>query len=74
MSKRNTSGTSKVAEDGPPFTSPPSDFDEDEIVELGDDFFKHAQFRRGNVIIREATGRLTREGVVPYPTAKKDEG
>jgi hypothetical protein len=73
MSKRNTSGTSKVAEEGQPFIPPPSDFDEDEIVELGDDFFKHAAIRRGGVVVREATGRLTRDGVVPYPTTGKDE-
>ena len=73
MSKRNTSGSSKVAEEGQPFLPRSPDFDEDEIVELDENFFKHAQIRRGNVIIREATGRLTRDGVVPYPTAKKDE-
>lgn len=73
MSKRNISDTSKVAEEGQPFIPPPSDFDEDEIVELGEDFFKHAGIRRGGVLVREPTGRLTRQGVVPYPTAKEDE-
>ena len=73
MSKRNTSDTSKVAEEGQPFIPPPSDFDEDEPVELGDDFFKHAGIRRGGVVVREPTGRLTRQGVVPYPTAKEND-
>ncbi|MEA3053370.1 MAG: hypothetical protein QOG72_2273 [Sphingomonadales bacterium] len=71
MSKRNTSDSSKVAEEGKPFLPPPPEFDEDEPVELDDDFFKHAGIRRGNVVIREPTGRLTREGVVPYSPAEK---
>ncbi|MEO7827614.1 MAG: hypothetical protein ABIR60_10785 [Allosphingosinicella sp.] len=59
-----------MAEDSAPFRAKP---DDDDIPEADDNFFKHARIRRGNVIIREATGRLTREGVVPYPTAKEDE-
>lgn len=73
MSKRNTSNTSKVAEEGQPFVPLLSDFDEDEIVELGEDFFKHAGIRRGGVMVREPTGRLTRQGIIPHPPAKKDE-
>jgi hypothetical protein len=73
MSKRNTSDSSKVAEEGQPFLPPPPEFDEDEIIEMGDDFFKHAGIRRGGVWVRKPTGRLTRDGVVPYPTAKEDE-
>ena len=69
MSKRDISGTSKVSEEGAPFL--PDEYDE--IPEADEDFFKHARIRRGSVIIREATGRLTRDGVVPYAATKKDE-
>jgi hypothetical protein len=70
MSKRDTIGMSKVAEESAPFRAGP---DDDDIPEAGENFFKHARIRRGNVIIREASGRLTREGIVPYPAVKKDE-
>lgn len=68
MSKRTISDTSKVAEDAQPFQSQ----DEDDVVAFDEDFFKHARIRRGNVVIREATGRLTGEGIVPYPKAGEE--
>lgn len=70
MRKRNITGMSKVAEDKAPFRA---EWDDDDIPEADENFFEHARIRRGNTILREATGRLTREGIVPYPTAKEDE-
>lgn len=42
------------------------------MIELGDDFFKHAGIRRGGVVVRKPTGKLTRRGVEPYPKAKDE--
>jgi hypothetical protein len=69
MSKRNISNSGKVSEEPVLFDA---DLD-DEIIEFDDSFFEHARVCIGGKVIREATGRLTREGVVPYPKAEKDE-
>ena len=39
--------------------------DPDDAPELGDDFFKHAEISIGGVVLRPATGVLTKDGVRP---------
>lgn len=63
MSKRDISGSSKVAEEGASFVFDP----DDDIPEADDTFFERAQFRRGGKVIREATGTLTNRGRPPLP-------
>jgi uncharacterized protein (DUF4415 family) len=67
MSKRDISATSRVSEEGAPFIADP----DDDIPEADDSFFEHARIRRGDVIIREATGTLTRRGRPPKPDGER---
>ncbi len=39
--------------------------DPDDAPELGDDFFEHAEYSVGGVVVRPATGVLTRDGIRP---------
>ena len=66
MSKRDISGTSKVADEGRPYVAAPEDDDlDDEIVELDESFFENAEIRRGGKVIREAGGEFRRRGRPP---------
>ena len=44
-----------------PITKPPW-IDPDDAPELEEDFFRHAEMRVGDLVIRPATGTLTRPG------------
>ncbi len=39
--------------------------DPDDAPELTDDFFRHAEIRQGDKVIRPATGVLTKDGIRP---------
>lgn len=70
MSKKDTSGMSRVSEEGRPFVA---DWDDDDIPEADDTFFERAAFMRGGKVIREGTGMLTNRGRPPLPEGTRKE-
>ncbi|MEA3011267.1 MAG: hypothetical protein QOJ91_2959 [Sphingomonadales bacterium] len=69
MSKRNSSGSGKLADEVSPFEA---NLD-DEIIEFGDTFFQQAAVMRGGKVIREGTGTLTNRGRPPLPEGTRKE-
>jgi uncharacterized protein (DUF4415 family) len=69
VSKKDISGTSRVAEEGAPFL--PDAYDE--IPEADDTFFERAALTRGGKVIREGTGTLTNRGRPPLPEGARKE-
>lgn len=43
----------------------PTEWDDDDIPELTEEWFDHGEIRIGNKVIRPATGVLTKDGIRP---------